>query len=59
MPADFFETVRGFQRALGAVGGCVFAAPKARDGIMDRQLFDKWLSVAERKAELPKLERGL
>jgi hypothetical protein len=59
MPSDFFETVRGFQRQLGAVGGFVFAAPDAHDGIMDRHLFDKWLSVAERSAELQKLDGSL
>ena len=26
---------------------------------MDRHLFDKWLSVAEKKAKLPKLDGGL
>jgi hypothetical protein len=26
---------------------------------MDRHLFDKWLTVAETKAELPKLDGGL
>jgi integrase len=59
MSATFFERVKAFQRELGAVGGYVFAAPKAREGIMDRHLFDKWLSVAEKKAGLPKLDGGL
>jgi hypothetical protein len=27
--------------------------------VMDRHLFDKWLSVAEAKAELPKLDGSL
>ena len=31
MPADFFETVRAFQREIGAVGGFVFAAPNPRE----------------------------
>ncbi len=59
MPADFFESVRGFQREIGAVGGYVFVAPNSRDGMMDRHLFDKWLHVAEKKAKLPKLDGGL
>lgn len=46
MPVDFFGTVKRFQELLEAAGGFVFAAPDARDGIMDRHLFDKWLSVA-------------
>jgi integrase len=59
MPPDFFETVKRFQRAIGAAGGSVFSAPDARDGIMDRHLFDKWLSVAEKKAQQPKLDGSL
>jgi integrase len=59
MPADFFESVKQFQRELVAIGGYVFSAPKARDGIMDRHLFDKWLTVAEKKAKLPKLDGSL
>jgi integrase len=58
-PSDFFEAVRRFQRDLGVGGGFVFSAPNARDGIMDRHLFDKWLSVAEKKARLPKLDGSL
>lgn len=37
----------------------MFAAPNAQDGIMDRHLFDKRLTVAEQKAELPKLDGSL
>ena len=59
MPAAFFEDVRQYQRKLGAAGGFVFAAPDAKDGIMDRHLFAKWLTVAEKKAELPKLDGSL
>jgi integrase len=59
MPADFFETVKAFQREVGAGPGFVFSAPKAADGIMDRHLFDKWLSRAEKKAKLKKLDGGL
>ncbi len=59
MPAEFFETVRRFQREIGAVGGYVFAAPNCRDGIMDRYSFDKWLTLAEKKAKLPKLDGSL
>jgi integrase len=59
MLPEFFDSVRRFQRELGAVGGYVFAAPGARDGIMDRHLFDKWLSVAEKRANLPKLDGSL
>jgi integrase len=59
MPAGFFDEVKRFQREFGAVGGFVFAAPKARDGIADRHLFDKWLSCAEQRAGLAKLDGSL
>jgi integrase len=59
MPTEFFEAVKSFQRELGAIGGYVFAASKARDGIMDRHLFDRRLTVAEASAQLPKLDGSL
>jgi integrase len=59
MPADFFQTDRAFQREIGAVGGYVFAAPNSQEGVMDRHLFDRWLSYAEKKAKLPKLDGSL
>jgi integrase len=59
VPAKLLDELRTFQRKLGAVGGWVFAAEKLPDQPMDRHLFDKWLSVAERQAKLPKLDGGL
>ena len=59
MPADFFETVRSFQREIGAVGGYVFSSHDSRDGIMDTSQFAKWLRVAEKAAKLPKLDGSL
>jgi integrase len=59
MPPAFFEAVRSFQRELGAIAGPVFSAPGSREGLMDRHLFDKWLSIAERKAGLSKLDGSL
>ena len=56
MPPEFMETVKSYRRELGAIAGPVFAAANAKDGIMDRHLFDKWLMVAERAAKLPKLD---
>jgi hypothetical protein len=41
------------------VGGRLFAAEKNPEMPMDRHLFDKWLTVAERQARLEKLVRGL
>jgi integrase len=59
MPPDLAEELRSFQRRLGAVGGWVFGAERNPDVPMDRHLFDKWLSVAERTAKVPKLDGGL
>ena len=59
MPTYFFESVRTFQREIGAVGGFVFAAPNSCDGMIDRHWFDEWLTVAEKKAKLPKLDGSL
>jgi integrase len=58
MPASFFDEVREYQRQVGAAGGPVFTA-ETRDGITDRHLFDKWLTVAEKHAKLPKLDGSL
>jgi integrase len=58
-PAALFETLRGFQRALGAATGWLFAGERKPEQPMDRHLFDKWLAVVEAKAELPKLDGGL
>ena len=59
MPADFFGTVKLFQREIGAVGGYVFATPNTSDGIMDTSQLAKWLRVAEKKAKMPKLDGSL
>ncbi len=59
MPQSFMDTMREYQRRLGAITGPIFAAPEARDGIMDRHLFDKWLNHAEKIAKLPKLDGSL
>jgi hypothetical protein len=45
-------------RLLGDAGGAVFPVD-ARGGASDRHLFDKWLSLAEKQAALPKLDGGL
>jgi hypothetical protein len=39
--------------------GDVFSAPNANAGIVDRHRFDNWLSVAEKKAKLSKLDGSL
>jgi integrase len=59
IPSVLVEEIRGFQRKLGAVGGWVFAAEKDSSKPMDRHLFDKWLTVAEKRAKLEKLDGGL
>ena len=59
IPTALVEELRSSQRRLGAVGGWIFAGERKPDQPMDRHLFDKWLTVAERRAELPKLDGGL
>jgi len=59
IPPRLLEELKQFRRRLGAVGGWLFAAERNQDQPMDRHLFDRWLSVAERAAKLPKLEGGL
>lgn len=48
-----------FRRRLGAISGWLFPGSLKPDRPMDRHQFDKWLTVAERAAGLPKLEGGL
>jgi integrase len=57
--ARFVEELRDFRRQLYAVGGWIFAGERAPEQPMDRHLFNKWLSVAEHAAGVPKLEGGL
>jgi integrase len=59
VPASLLEELKQFRRKLGAVGGWLFEAEQKPEQPMDRHLFDKWLSVAERAGKLPKLEGGL
>jgi integrase len=59
VPESLLDDVREARRKLSAVGGWIFAGERVPDQPMDRHLFDKWLSVAERAAEIPKLEGGL
>jgi integrase len=58
-PPALFDEIRRFQRAVGAVGGWLFPAEKDPQRPMDRHLFDKWLTHAEKVADQPKLEGGL
>jgi integrase len=59
VPTSLLHDVREARSKLGAVGGWVFAGERVPEQAMDRHLFDKWLSVAERAAKIPKLEGGL
>ena len=59
IPSVLVDEIRGFQRKLGVVGGWVFAAEKDSSKPMDRHLFDRWLTVAEKRAKLEKLDGGL
>jgi len=58
-PALFWEEMRQSRKKIGAVGGWLFAAEKNPAATMDRHLFDKWLTVAEKRAGLRKLDGGI
>jgi integrase len=58
-PADFLETVRGFQRRLGAVGGYLFPRQDGTDGHAAPELLSQWIVKAEQAAGLPKLVGGV
>ena len=57
-PASLFETVKDFQRRLGAVGGYCF--PRSEDPTRNApsELVSQWIRRAEDFAELPKLAGG-
>ncbi len=59
MPKKFMNKVKRYQRQFGAIAGPVFPAAKSKDGIMDRHLFDRWLTEAEDAAKLAKLDGSL
>ena len=59
VPPTLVAELRDFRRRLSVLGGWLFAAELKPEQPMDRHLFDKWLSVAERTAKLPKLTGGL
>ena len=58
-PADFFETVREFQRRLGAVGGYLFPRLDGSAGHAAPELLSQWILKAEAAAGLPKLRGGV
>ena len=58
-PADFFETVREFQRRLGAVGGYLFPRRDGTEGHVAPELLSQWIVKAEAAAGLPKLDGGV
>ena len=57
LPSDHPTSARGARGA--SIRARTPTLPDTRDGLVDRHLFDEWLSVAERKAELPKLDGSL
>lgn len=59
VPASLVEELRQFRKRLGAITGWIFPGERKPEQPMDRHLFDRWLHVAEKKAELPKLVGGL
>lgn len=59
IPEALRDDLRDFRTQLGAIAGFVFSSEEDGDKPMNRKLFDKWLRVAEVRAELPKLKGGL
>lgn len=57
MPAALCGELRQFRRKLGAVGGWVFAAERNPEAPMDRHLFDRWLTHAEREGTATEARR--
>lgn len=58
IPASLHAELTEFRRSLGAITGWLFSGERATGQPMDRHLFDKWLVVAERTANLEKLVGG-
>lgn len=58
-PAPLLEELRQARKKLGALSGWIFAAEKKPEQPMDRHLFDKWLTEAEKRAKQDKLVGGL
>ena len=56
-PSSFFETVRDFQRRLGAAGGYLFPREDGETHA-PRELISQWIRKAEDAAGLPKLPGG-
>jgi integrase len=59
IPPSLVDELRQFQRRLGSIAGLLFPAENNPGQPMDRHLFDKWLTAAERAAGLPKLTGSL
>ena len=57
MPAALCGELRQFRCKLGAVGGWVFAAERNPEAPMDRHLFDRWLTHAEREGTATEARR--
>jgi integrase len=57
-PESFFDTVRSFQRRLGAIGGYVFHRADDPESPAPPELLSQWIRKAEEHAGLPKLAGG-
>ena len=58
-PKALLDQLKDFQELLNGGGALLFPAERNPVVPMDRHLFDKWLTVAEREAKLPKLPGSL
>jgi integrase len=59
MPVELADELKQFRKRLGAISGWSFFGERLPDQCMDRHLFDKRPTVAEKRAKLPKLKGGL
>ncbi len=59
MPSSLGIEIKRFRRELGAIGGRLFPSVKNPGQPMSPEILTQWLAVAEERAGLPKLERGL
>ena len=59
IPSSLLDELRSFESELGRSRGLLFPSESNDKVPMDRHLFDKWLTAAERHAQLPKLKGAL
>ena len=59
MPEPLAKALKEFRRRVAAIAGWIFPGERLPEQPMGPHLFDKWLTAAEQRAELPKLKGGI